>query len=130
MIVGSFGNNLIFQVQKDKVLTPQSVKRIVEATYEEHAVLQTKPRLEFIAPKLEVITLSVLFSVSLGVNPRESMQIATEILTKGTVENLILGGKNYGTFVLTKAEESWSQSTQNGIPMSIKADFEFKEYVQ
>lgn len=130
MNVGSFGRQLVFEVQQEKILTPQTTERSLEAEYEEHSVLGAKPRLEFLAPKLDVFSLSVLLSASLGVNPRDTMVTVRALIHDGVVANLVLGGRNYGKYVLTKAKETWTRSGPKGEPMSDKVQLEFKEYVE
>ena len=128
MVVGSFGKLLVFEVHPGKVLTPQTVKREMSAAYEEHKVLGAKPRLEFLSPELNVFSLTVLFSASLGVNPRDTMVTVQALIVAGMVENLILGNMNYGKHVLTKATEEWTKSGPKGEPMSIRVSLEFKQY--
>ncbi len=129
MQIGSFGKLLVFEVHQNKILTPQKVKREYSATYEEHKVLGTKPRLEFLHPDLNTFSFPVLLSASLGVNPADTMLSVQALIVGGITENLIIGGMNYGRHVLQKATEEWTRSMPNGKPMSIQASLEFKQYV-
>ena len=130
MVIGSFGQHLVFEVHPDKVFTPVSVKRDMAAAYEEHKVLGAKPRLEFIAPELNTMSLSVHLSAALGVDVEETMLDVETLLSGGFVEKLIIGGVNYGHHVLTKATEDWSKSDPSGRQISINLALEFKEYLK
>ncbi|GAB7080883.1 phage tail protein [Megalodesulfovibrio paquesii] len=133
MEVGSFGKSLVFEVHADaglvrKVCTPAGVRRDVAAAYEEHKVLGAAPRLEFLAPELRSVSMTVLLSASMGVQPEAVMQDITELVETGQVEQLILGGKNQGRHVLMKATEEWTRSDAKGRPISIQVSLEFRQY--
>ena len=130
MVIGSFGQHLVFEVHPDKVFTPVSVKRDMAAAYAEHKVLGAKPRLEFIAPELNTMSLSVHLSAALGVDVEETMLDVETLVSGGFVEKLIIGGVNYGHHVLTKATEDWSKSDPSGRQISINLALEFKEYLK
>lgn len=130
MVIGSFGQHLVFEVHPDKVFTPVSVKRDMAAAYEEHKILGAKPRLEFIAPELNTMSLSVHLSAALGVDVEETMLDVETLVSGGFVEKLIIGGVNYGHHVLTKATEDWSKSDPSGRQISINLALEFKEYLK
>ena len=130
MVIGSFGQHLVFEVHPDKVFTPVSVKRDMAAANEEHKVLGAKPRLEFIAPELNTMSLSVHLSAALGVDVEETMLDVETLVSGGFVEKLIIGGVNYGHHVLTKATEDWSKSDPSGRQISINLALEFKEYLK
>ncbi len=129
MVIGSFGKLLVFEVHPGKVLTPRNVKRDMAAAYEEHKVLGAKPRLEFLAPELNTFSLSVLLSASMGVDPADTMLTVQALIVGGIVEQLILGGMNYGRHVLVKATEEWTKGGPKGNPISIQVSLEFKQYV-
>lgn len=128
MVVGSYGSRVVFEVTQDKVITPQSVKREFAAAYEEHKILAAKPRLEFLYPELSSFSFTVLFSASFGVNPRDQMLFLESYTRQGAAEQLILGGINYGRHVITKVSENWMKSNPSGIPISIQANLEFRQY--
>ena len=130
MVIGSFGQHLVFEVHPDRVITPGSVRRDMAAAYEEHKVLGAKPRLEFIAPELNTMSLSVRLSAALGVKLEETMLDVETLVAGGFVEKLILGGVNYGHHVLTKASEEWGKSDPKGKRISINLTLEFKEYLK
>ena len=129
MVIGSFGKLLVFEVHSGKVLTPKNVKRDMAAAYEEHKVLGAKPRLEFLHPELNTFSFSVLLSASMGVDPADTMLTVQALIVGGIVEQLIIGGVNYGRHVLVKATEEWTKGGPKGNPISIQVALEFKQYV-
>ena len=129
MLIGSFGTQILFEVSPEKVLTPRSVKREVAAKYEKHAVLGAKERLEFLHPHATKFSLEVTLSAMLGVTPRKTANTVQEVVEQGVFEKLILGGVNYGTFVITKMTETWSKTDPHGQELTITMQLELEEYV-
>ena len=129
MVVGSFGTQIIFEVSSRKVLTPRSVKREISASYEKHAVLGGKERLEFLHPNISKFSLDVTLSAMVGVSPRQTANAIQEVVEKGVFEKLVLGGVNYGTFVITKMTETWSKTDPQGRELTIAAQLELEEYI-
>lgn len=130
MVIGTFGKLLTFEVSRNKVFTPQDVKRENKARYEEHKVLGAKPRLEFLAPELQVFTFSIQLSASHGVDPFDSLLSIKALNQAGIAERLILGGINYGWHVIEGASEEWRHSLPNGRIISAKVALTFKEYIK
>jgi phage protein U len=125
--VGSFGQ-VLFQVSEEVLSVVSNVQRKTVAKVEEHQVVGAKPRLEFIAPILCVTTFKVFWNCLFGVNPRDEIRTLRELCEKGAAQRLILGGENFGKYVLTEVAETWNRCGPDGAPMTAEASLTFKEY--
>lgn len=130
MRVGSFGQT-VFEVSTDRVLTPTAFSREVKARYEEHKVLGAPPRLEFLAPELPSMELSVRFHASFGVNPLTECKKIEAACLAGKVEKLIVGGSTWGDMVLESISENARHTgtgSAGGVAL-IDATLKFKRYL-
>jgi phage protein U len=125
--VGSFGQ-VVFQVSEDVLSQVRNVQRKTTAKVEEHQVVGSKPRLEFIAPELDETTFTVFWHRGFGVNPRTEIKKLRELCLAGAVQHLILGGENFGRYLLTGVNESWLRSGPGGAPLVAEASLTLKEY--
>jgi phage protein U len=125
--VGSFGP-VVFQVSETVIALARDVQRKTAAKVEEHQVVGSKPRLEFIAPELDETTFKVFWHRGFGVNPRTEIRKLRELCIAGTVQHLILGGENFGRHLLTGVSEAWKRSGPGGAPLTAEASLTFKEY--
>jgi hypothetical protein len=125
--VGSFGD-VVFQVSEDQLALVRGVTRKTAARVEQHQVSGAKPRLEFIAPELDETGFSVFWHQSFGVNPRTEIGKLRTLCTRGEAKNLILGGENFGKYLLTEVSEKWLHSGPGGSPIVAEAALTFKEY--
>ena len=70
------------------------------ARYAEHAVMGSKPLLEFIGPGLEEISFKVKLDASCGVDPDSEFKTLQEIRDSGEVCVLVFGDTKIGKFIL------------------------------
>lgn len=118
MQVGTFGP-LTFEVSGDHVLTLANVKRDIKARYQEHQVLGAKPRLEFLAPELQVFTFTVTFSAKY-VDIKGQLAALKTFVEEGSYDRLIIGGTNYGHHVITDQSEEWRNIMTAGVSLTLK----------
>lgn len=126
-MIGIFGS-VVFETSSEKVRTFSDFKRSGEAEYGEHSRIGRKGILEFLGPGLDQITFSMLFTVSLGVNPREEIDKLRDLLNGGETETLILGGKPLGDFVVTSLSETWKRMDNAGRLLAAETSVTLKEY--
>jgi hypothetical protein len=126
--VGSFGQ-VVFQVSEAWLAQVKGVQRKTAARVEEHQVSGAKPRLEFIAPELDETSFTVFWHRAFGVNPRTEIRKLRELCTLGAAQLLILGGENFGRYLLTEVSEKWLHSGPGGGPIVAEAALTVKEYV-
>lgn len=130
MVVGSFGTDLVFNVNSKSVLTPRSVQRESKGRYEEHKVLGSKPRLEFLAPELQSFSFSITLSAMNGINPTKALNLIRALCAEGMAERLIIGGVNYGYHVIESVSEEWKHTLPDGVLLSANVSISMKEYVK
>ncbi len=126
--IGSFGE-VLFQVSAEKMALVRDVQRTTSARVEEHQVTGAKPRLEFLAPELDTTGFSVFWHMAFGVNPRTEIAKLRNLCTQGAAKNLILGGENFGKYLLIEVSERWMRSGPGGSPIVAEASLSLKEYV-
>ncbi len=127
MHIGSFGN-VVFEVSSSRVLTPQSISRERKGSYAEHKVLAALPRLEFLAPELMAMSMSIRLLASLGVDPLWDADKIGVYAKDGTAARLIILGVNCGTMILESYAQTWRHVVADKIH-SIDMQLQFKEYV-
>jgi len=126
-VIGIFGS-VVFETSSDRVRTFADFKRSGEARYGEHGRIGRKGILEFLGPGIEQISFSMLFSVSLGLNPRTEIDRLRDLRDAGEVETLILGGKPLGDFVVTSLSETWKRMDNAGRLLAAETAVTLKEY--
>ena len=126
--VGSFGP-VAFQVSEAALSLVKDVRRKTSIRVEEHQVVGGKPRLEFLAPELAETSFKVFWHAGFGVNPRAAIRRLRELCEAGAAQRLILGGENFGRYLLTEVAETWLRSGPDGAPLAAEAALTLKEYL-
>ena len=127
MDVGTFGE-IVFETSRTRIRTFDAFKRTSKARFAEHAITGRKPVLEFIGPESDEVSMQLLFSTSLGVVPADEIDALRAILQEGSEKNLVVGGYNFGRFVLTSLEEEWQQFDGHGRLLVAAVSMGLKEY--
>lgn len=125
--IGSFGP-VVFQVSGEVLSLVKDVRRKTAVRVEEHQVVGAKPRLEFLAPELDETSFKVFWHITFGLNPRAEIRRLRMLCAQGVAQRLILGGENFGRYLLTEVSESWLRSGPKGEPLVAEASLTFKEY--
>lgn len=127
MSIGTFGE-VVFEASAERVRTWQSFQRANSARVTAHEVLEEKPRLEFLGPGLDEITLQVRLDVSFGIDPSTEIDILRDVRDKGAAKLLVIGGKNIGRFALESIEEEWRTIDHAGRLIQAVVTLKLKEY--
>lgn len=128
MFIGSYGT-FYFEVAKGNVDVLQNFSKRAAARYEEHKVAGGKPLLEYIAPELQEISLTIRLITSIrGGSPSEVARIWREMCEKGEVHRLVLGTWYHGEYVITELNEAWNRANKYGAPTDLTLDVTFREY--
>lgn len=88
--IGAF-NDLVFEVSTERVLTYDSYKRDSKARYARHELINQTSVLEYLGRDLEEITFTMMFTVSLGVDPAIETSKVRKLCLDGVADYLILG---------------------------------------
>lgn len=128
--IGSFGG-ITFQVSEKNTLTFRDYQRSSSARWNTSEISYQKPKKEFDGPGLENITLTVILSGNLGVNPENVLKRWRDMKDKGKVGKLIIGNKpitkNY--FSLNNLDESDPVIDAKGNFWKVTATLTLEEYV-
>lgn len=127
MSIGTLGN-IVFETSASKVRTFDRFSRRGSAAFAEHAVLDSKPRLQHIGSGLDEVSFSIKFDAALGLNPVEELEQVREILRRGEPQILkISEDRTLGYFVLTEVRETWRQVDKAGHLLAVTLDITLKE---
>ena len=128
MSIGSFGK-VIFVASANEILTFDDLQQSGTARYAEHAVMGSKPLLEFIGPGLEEISFKVKLDASCGVDPDSEFKTLQEIRDSGEVCVLVFGDTKIGKFILEGISATEGPRGKDGRATWIEAGLTIKEYV-
>ncbi len=128
MQLGSFGE-IVFETSADRIRTWQQMSRKGSARFAEHVVAEGKPRLEFLGPGLEELTLSVRLDAQLGLDPETELGSMREIRDAGQEKTLVIGGKVVGKFVLEEIGEEHKRHDGSGGLLLAEVTLKLKEYI-
>lgn len=93
--IGAF-NELVFEVSTERVITYDDYKRETKARYARHELINQTSVLEYLGRDLEEITFTMMFTVSLGVDPAEETSKLRRMCLDGVADYLILGNTVVG----------------------------------
>lgn len=93
--IGAF-NELVFEVSTERVITYDDYKRETKARYARHELINQTSVLEYLGRDLEEITFTMMFTISLGVDPAEETSKLRRMCLDGVADYLILGNTVVG----------------------------------
>lgn len=128
--IGNFGKVITFEVNSNKILTFQDMKRNVSARWKTHNIVQKKPKAEFIGPGADTITIKVFLSAEHGVKPRKTLNAIEEAINKGQVEYFVVGGKKVGNnkYYIESMSEEWEEIWNRGELVKASGSLTLSEY--
>lgn len=132
MMVGYFGNNVVFEVSSEKILTFDGFKYSSAGRWEKHNVISKKPISEFIGPDVDTISFTIILDGSFGIKPREEMERWIKMVNDGIADILVIGNKPLGKdkWSVKSISESWDKIFNQGELWSGKIDVSFEEYIE
>ncbi len=98
--VGNLSTDVVFEVSSDVIRTFTNMKISKKANYTTHKIHGHKAVPEMTGLDADTVTFEMLLSAYLGVNPKKELDKLETFMKKGTVCNLVLGDKTYGTWVI------------------------------
>jgi phage protein U len=128
--IGSWGD-VIFEVSSDKVLTFDDLERDIEDRWEKHDIIGEAPKSEYLGQGLDTVTLTLIFDVSFGVNPRHEVDRLREMSRSGQAEDLIIGGKGLGIklWKIKSMKQKFQRLDNEGRLLHSEVSVTFEEYV-
>nr|DAS10569.1 MAG TPA: hypothetical protein [Caudoviricetes sp.] len=94
-----------------------------------HEVIGAKPKQEFLGPDLDSMSFSMTLSAWRGVSPLQMAQRLREFCSNGEVDNLIIGGQNFGEYLIESVSETYNVVNNRGEIVQASVDVSLKEYV-
>ena len=109
MQIGSLGD-IVFEVNipgAGRTFTPSALSMESAARFEEHQVLGAPPRLEFLAPELDVFDLSILLRADFGLDPDSEIERLRTLCREGKAVDGIrsVGARMYSAYVTLSLKE-------------------------
>ena len=129
--IGNLGKLIVFEVSSDKVLTFGKMTQSVSGRWTTHAVIQNKPKSEFLGAGQRTISLPIFLTANHGVRPRSTMEKIEEAVEKGTPLTFVIGGRKVGAhkWVITNMSETWGDIIKDGRLVSANLTLSLSEYV-
>lgn len=128
-MVGVFGD-LMFEVSSERVLTFSNFKNDVKARYARHERISQSPILEFLGEDTSKITLDIILTATLGVNPAVEIEKIRLMCVNAEAEWLVIGDSVIGDtrFVITDASIKWTATDGDGKPLVATVSVTFESY--
>jgi len=126
MQIGSFGT-IVFKCSDQEVLTFKGFKRKRSANFVEHAVLDKKAKLQPVGVSLQIVNFTVQLNANFT-NPEARLSEFWDAQESCEPRNLVVGGKNFGKFVIPEIEELRKDLGANGKLINAELQLSLKEY--
>ena len=127
--IGNLGE-ITFECSSEVFRTIKDYRREVKARFAEHKLVMKTPALEFLGADTQEISFKMIFSASLGVNPREESARLQKMCTDGEAVPLVLGSEviGEGLWVVESVNESATAFDGRGNIILSEVDVRLKEY--
>lgn len=129
-MIGKYGS-VIFETSDKKILNFSNFTQNISGRWGNHAVIGKKERGEFNGPGKRKITMKMVFNAAYGIHPREMLEKMEEMVEKGVVDYLIIGGRAVGEyrFAVTSISEAWDTVYSGGELAKATVSVTMEEYV-
>lgn len=129
-MIGTLGRKIIFEVSDDKAMTFHDMTRDISSRWAEHEVLGCKPKPEFLGPANQSVSLPITLSTTLGVSPRDMIEVIENMVEAGAAEYLVIGHRTVGKnpFRLTASSEAWNCIFSKGELVKANVTITLEEY--
>lgn len=127
---GSFGKLISFSVSSKKILTFESLQREGEARWKKHEIIGKKPRMQFLGPDANTISLTIVLDARHGVKPLSTIKKIISARDKGKANYLIIKGKKVcaNKMVITKTSDTWAEVWSKGELIRATMEMTLQEY--
>jgi phage protein U len=119
---------LLGEIPFEVIGSPETLESLRTYEYAEHKVVEGRPRLQWVADGLEMITLQMLFHASFT-NPALQLGLLQAAAADHGASPLLFGnGVHRGYFIVISFETASKQLSQAGDPIAILARVNLKEW--
>ncbi len=107
-MVGKYGE-IIFETSDRRILAFRDFTQQVSGRWGNHTVIGKKEKAEFNGPSKRKVSFKMTFNAVYGVRPREMLEKLEDMVEKGNVDYLVIGGRAVGKnrFAVTSMSETW-----------------------
>lgn len=129
-VVGCLGD-VVFEVSRNSVLTPDNIQWNSGAKWEAHERHLRDPALEFVGLEADEMSFEIYLSRTLGVDPMKQIVKLFSYERKGTLLPLVIGTHAYGRYrwVITKTTRKFQVTDQLGVS-SVTVGLSLKGYTR
>ncbi|MGE4268252.1 MAG: phage tail protein [Deferribacterales bacterium] len=128
-MIGSWGSSIIFETSADYIHTFTNLKRDVEAKTKSHSLVNSLDKTQFLGRGLYKITFDMVFKVQMGIVPMQCVDRLHAAFTSGEVNNLRIGKKGFGKFMITNLSDTFDDIMNRGEIASATVSVTLQEYV-
>lgn len=129
-VIGCLGD-VVFEVSRNSVLTPDNIQWNSGAKWEAHERHLRDPALEFVGLEADEMSFEIYLSRTLGVDPMKQIVKLFSYERKGTLLPLVIGTHAYGRYrwVITKTTRKFQVTDQLGVS-SVTVGLSLKGYTR
>lgn len=98
--IGNTSKDVAFEVSSSVIRTFSNMKVNKSVAYTTHKIHGHKALPEMTGMDADTVTFDILLSAYLGVNPKKELDKLEAFMKNGTICNLVLGDKPFGTWVI------------------------------
>ena len=126
----NFGREIAFSVSDKKIFTFSELRREGEARWKKHETIGAKPRLQFLGPGGDTLSLTIVLDARHGVNPRETIEKINYYRDLGKSDHLIINGMKVTEhkLVITQTSDTWNEIWNKGELVRATMEINFQEY--
>jgi hypothetical protein len=129
-VVGNFGQDIVFQVSDEQVLTFQEMNKAVKGRWGKVTPIYGKPTAFFQGMEHDSVTMRVQLSAGLGVSPAKVIARIEEAVESGRADYLVLGHRLVckGKMRITQLSEAFDIVWKGGGIYQATLRLTFEEY--
>ena len=128
MEIGNLGPDILFRVAEGDTLTFEGLSRSRTARWAKHQGLTGKAALEFQGADNDTVSLNVFIIAQDDIRPQDIIEDMDGAIARGDILDLVIGGVDYGRFVLQSVKLADSVFTPSGLLYSARASLSLIEY--
>ena len=129
-MIGCIGKKVIFETSDKKVLNFNNFTRSANGKWAVHELINAKSKSEFLGAGLQKVSFDIHLDVSLGVKPREVIDLLFRYVEHGVADNLVVGTRRIGNnlWKVTDVSETWNTVLNHGELVSADLNISMEEY--
>ena len=129
MAIGSYMGR-VFTVSSRRIFSPSNIKGRAGSDWATHDLIGTKPRPQWIGPKLKSYTFDILLRAQDGVSPRTTLEYFQRAAESRKTDWFIIGGFPLSRypFRLVSVSDEWDAVLGGGELISCMVSLSIEEY--